>query len=567
MNANPAPNPNPNPDPEPNPNDSQSVAPFPQLKKPAFLLEGRDWIFAATLALCTLFAVIAGVWGRFQAGFTASAAVIFVLFTAYLAQRGMKKGALAWLCGIPAAALTAVFTLTSGSAIRFFALVLLVVLSIVWFSALAGKRIFPGELGLAKRVLWQTGFMIERMPRSVSALFSSENPHAKKTSKIVLGLLCAAPVLGVVVALLIRSDAAFEGLIGHLFQNVGVTIVQVVLTLILFPFLLSFGFSTRKDADEPHLPKTRKGIDTLFLAAFLGVLAVCYLVYLFSQLAYFFSAFSGILPADFSFSYAEYARRGFFELCWIAGINLILLYLMLLLSKKTNDKPPVVLRALGVFIDLFTLLLICTAEAKMVLYIRAYGVTLKRLGTSAFMLLMAVVFLAMLLRFFLTRVRVLPVAVVTAAVIVLVLGIGNVHEFAAHYNYTAYKNGTLRTVDTAYLRQIGDEGVPYLVELTKDRNPEIRRQAYAQLCIAVENRYEGEYETIRIPETQDKKDVDVELPYFCPAEKSFGKLSQFSVPRRRAYAALDALLKEQPDFLREYAGDRNAAMDDEMLFM
>ena len=556
--TNPDNTPNTNPNPVPS-GENASVPPArPKPPKQIYPLERRDWIFAALLPFGTLFTVIAGVWGGFQAGFTAAYLVIFALFTAYLARRGAKAGAYAAVCGVLAVLLSAVYTITSGTAIRFFALCLMAVLSVVWFSSLAGKRMFPGELGLAKRVLWQTGFMIERTPRSVASLFGTKNPHAKKAAKALLGLLCAAPVLGVVIALLIRSDAAFEGLMGRMFSNVGVTIVQIILTLILFPFLLSFGFSTRKDADEAQKEKTRKGLDTLFIAAFLGVLAVCYLVYLVSQLAYFFSAFSGILPEGFSFSYAEYARRGFFELCGIAGINLALLYLMLLLSKKTDGKPPVVLRVLGVFIDLFTLLLICTAEAKMVLYIRAYGVTVKRLGTSAFMLLMAVVFLAMLLRFFVSRVRVLPVAVVTAAVIVLVLGAGNMHTFAARYNYNAYKSGTLSTVDTAYLRKLGDEGIPYLAELTKDGNAEIRRQAYAQLCIAVEERYEGEYEFV--PKGQ------VDTSYFSPAEKSAGKLTQFSIPRRRAYAALDALLQEQPDFLRTYAADRDAAMGEEFFW-
>ena len=117
-------------------------------------------------------------------------------------------------------------------------------------------------------------------------------------------------------------------------------------------------------------------------------------------------------------------------------------------------------------------------------------------------------------------------------------------------------NGTLSTVDTAYLRKLGDEGIPYLAELTKDDNAEIRRQAYAQLCIAVEERYEGEYENV--PEE--------EMSYYCPEGKNNGELKAFSIPRRRAYAALDVLLQAEPDFLRTYAADRDAAMDEELVF-
>ncbi|MBQ7542260.1 MAG: DUF4173 domain-containing protein [Clostridia bacterium] len=531
-------------------------APFPTAPKPpktVYTLDGRDRIFSAVLLACTLFCVIAGLWGGCQAGFTVSFLPLFTVCSIYLGRRNARPGVYAGVCGVLAVCLTPVFLCTSGSFIRFLAMCLLAVLSVIWFSSLAGKRIFPGELGLVQRLARQIGRMFVRMPCSVSALFKSDDPRTKRVMKALLGAACAVPLLGVVTVLLIRSDAAFEGLMQHMFADVGQTFAQIVVALIVFPFLLAFGFSTRKDADTQPKPSVFKGLDTLFIAAFLSVPAICYLVYLFSQLAYFFSAFSGILPEGYAFSYAEYARRGFFELCRIAGINLCMLYAMLLLSKKMQEKLPVMLRALATFIDLFTLLLISTAAAKMILYIRQYGVTLKRLGTSAFMLFMAVVFLTLLLRLYLPKVRVLPVAVVTAAIIVAVLGIGNIYSFAAWYNYTAYENGTLPSVDTAYLQYLGDEGIPYLVKLTQCKDPGTRTQAYVQLCDAVASRYFGEYEFV------DEKAQ--EETYFVPSEKICGKLTQTSIPRRRAYAALDALLAENPDFLREYENVERAYVD------
>ena len=557
-------NPNPSTDPRTAASAAEpaSIKPYtaPKPEKVRYALDASDWIFAAILLCCTLFSVVAGLWGGFQAGFSVSFLALFAAYTVYLARGGAKPGAFAWVCGTLAAGLSAVFWITSDMLVRFCAVCLMMILSVIWFASLADKPVFPGEMGLAVRVLRQVQMLLARMPRSVSALFSSKDPRVKKGMKALLGLLCAFPVLCVVAALLVRSDAAFEGLMQRMFADVGVTIAQILVTLAVFPFLLSLGFSTRKDADRKPLQFARKGLDTLFIGAFLGLLSVCYLVYLGSQLAYFFSAFSGILPADYTFSYAEYARRGFFELCGIAGINLSLLYLMLLLAKKTQGKLPVPLRILGTFIDLFTLLLICTAMAKMILYIRQYGVTVNRVGTSAFMLFMAVVFLALLLRFYLVRVRVLPVALAAASLVVLVLGIGNLHAFAAWYNYTAYENGTLRTVDTAYLRHLGDEGVGYLVRLTECGNQVIRDEACGQLCIAVEERYNGEYESVW------SKTFGEEYSYFVPHEKTAGNLSQFSIPRRQAYTQLDAFLQDHPDFLRTHAAERAAALDGEISF-
>jgi hypothetical protein len=421
----------------------------------------------------------------------------------------------------------------------------------VWFSALAGKPIFAGELGLAQRVLRQIGQSVAHVPCSVRAVCAGG-----KRSKILPGLLCALPVCCVVVVLLSHSDAAFEGLTSRLFVDAGRVLSRLAFGLLLIPPLLAFGFSVRKEPDADNAPRTHKGLDTGFLAAFLGLLGAAYLFYLFSQLAYFVSAFSGILPKGYTFSYAAYARRGFFELCGVAAINLTLLYLTLLLSRKQDGKLPAVLRVSGAFIDVFTLFLICTAMAKMILYIRQFGTTVLRLGTSACMLCMAVVFLTLLVRFFVPKVRVLPVAAVTAAVLLLVLGIGDLPAFCARYNYTHYKNGDLQTVDTAYLRTLGDAGVPYLLLLKDDADEQVAERACVELYAAVFERYEGDMHTIFTA-------ADGTQTTFIPEGRKYGGLYAWNLPRARAYAALDRLLQSEPEFMGEYAEEGEAARYDD----
>ena len=523
---------------------------MPQRPKLRFDLDRRDRIFAVVLFILTLLDLSPAILGGGNAAFGAAIAVLFTLFSIYLRQKGSRPSVFSCLCGVLAFASSAVFFLTSGPAIRLLTACSTAVLSVVWFCAITDRPIFPGELGLAERVLLQIAQSIVHLPHSVAALFRSG-----KRSKVLLGLLCALPVLCIVLALLARSDAAFEGLTRHLFVDFGRVVSRVLLAVLMFPFLLSLAFSLSKTADKDRQSTTHNGMDTGFIAAFLGVLSAAYLVYLFSQLAYFVSAFSGILPEGYTFSYAEYARRGFFELCGIAAINLTILYLTLLLSRKQNGKLPVLLRVLGTFVDVFTLFLICTAMAKMVLYIRQYGTTVLRLGTSAFMLFMAVVFLALLVRFYTAKLRVLPVAAVTAAVILLVLGIGNLHGFCAKYNYTQYQNGNLRTVDTAYLRQLGDEGIPYLLLLRNDANKEIAKNACIELYVAVCDRYEGE--DIEIKDDPEPLITDDEIPipktYFMPTDRRFGSIYQMNLPRKRAYDALDRLLKDDASFMRRYA--------------
>ena len=540
-------------------------------KPSPYRLNKRDRIAAGCLLALSFLLVITGLWDEFCAGFTVACSLLFCMLSLYFARKGRRVGVYPLLCGILAALLCGVFCATSGTLVRLFAVPVIAALSVIWFASLAGHPIPADELGLASLVLRQAGNAFVQTPRSVRSLFSSDDPHVKTLSKATLGLVCAVPVLCAVIPLLIRSDAAFEGLMQHMFSDFASTAAQCILALLLFPLLVGFAFSMRKDAPRPGDPKPRKRVDTTILAAFLGVLSLCYLVFLFSQLAYFFSAFSGMLPEDYAFTVADYARRGFFEMCWIAGINLCVLYALLLLAKQNDGKIPVLLRVFGTFIGVFTLLILSTAISKMVLYVYAFGMTVLRIGTSAFMAFMAVVFIALLLRFYIAKIRVLPVAAVTAAVVLLVLGLGNAQRFAAQYNYTAYASGKLAAIDVEYLRRLGDEGIPYLIRLTDCPDPKTRQSACGQLAYAIEDYYTGEWQTN--PDTQTIAQAEAEAVeqndcYFEPNGKIYPKLSQQRIPRKAAYDALDAFLKTHPTFLRDHIRERNAAADadDSMLF-
>ena len=175
------------------------------------------------------------------------------------------------------------------------------------------------------------------------------------------------------------------------------------------------------------------------------MISVCYLIYLFSQLAYFFSAFKGFLPENYSFTPAEYARRGFFEMSIIAAINFVIIFAALLLSPKKNGKISVVSRIFCAFIGIFTIIIISTAISKMVPYIDRFGMTRLRIGTSAFMLFLTVVFISLMLRLFVSRIRVVKTAFITAGIVLALLSNLNVNSIIADYNYTAYINKSLKT--------------------------------------------------------------------------------------------------------------------------
>lgn len=128
---------------------------------------------------------------------------------------------------------------------------------------------------------------------------------------------------------------------------------------------------------------------TAVLCCFIGL----YLLYFGVQAEYYLSAFWGDLPAAFTFS--EYARKGFFELCKLMALNFALLFCVAKVSK-TPLRQHKGLRIAGYGLLITSLFFAATALAKLVLYIDAYGFTdLRLLSAWGISVLVVAVVLAM----------------------------------------------------------------------------------------------------------------------------------------------------------------------------
>lgn len=499
-----------------------------------FELTPRDRGYGLVLFLSAILFAAFGLCGGFQAGFTATALLCFGVCTAYLYPGRAHTGVYAPVCGLLACMLSGVFLLTSNGSVRFFSVLVMGLLAAVWFCALAERRPGTGDLGLLGTVC-RSLFpgMCGKMPASMASLFAGKGRKKKGLGKALLGVVLALPVLVIVVPLLISSDAAFSGMAEALADNLGSAAKRIIVGLLLAPFLVSFCFALRKTEHQQTPDSNFRGVESTIVVSFLSVLSVCYLAYLFSQMAYFFSAFQGFLPQGYTFSVSEYARRGFFEMTVIAALNFAIVFGALLLSRKQNGKLSMPVRLLSLFISLFTLIIIATALSKMGLYIGSFGMTVLRITTSAFMVFLTVVFISLILRLFIPRVKVVQTALLAAGCVLLVLGCVNVNRVVASYNYDAYKSGALETVDVQTIAELGDEGVPYLVKLAEDRSVSvaIRSQAESELSALIREEY---YHTRM---ENGKHTVYAQQRH----------ISAYSIAAGQAYTALEQYIRNNPD--------------------
>ncbi len=293
--------------------------------------------------------------------------------------------------------------------------------------------------------------------------------------KLIIGLAVAA-IPTAVVLLLLLYDASFESLINRIFDFDIVTVLSHIASLFYAVFIGAFIYSIYissidgRDIDFLTEEKIRQRESKIrfspvatSVAASVPLLAV-YVIFFISQWKYYISGFTGVLPQDFS--YAEYAREGFFQLCAVSAINLVIIALIIAFSKKSRFYS-FSIKALTCVFSAFTLVLISTAIAKMVMYIKCYGLTQKRIYATWFMAVLALVFIAVALSRFIPKIK---IAAVSSAILVISfagLSLCNADSIISKYNVDRYLDGTLPTVDITALSNLGDAAVPDMVRLAK----------------------------------------------------------------------------------------------------
>lgn len=504
--------------------------------KPLFQKRGIDIIMAVILFLLSVFGVSALLWDELNLGYTIVFDLAVIIISAFLIKKGVKLCYSFVICGILSLVCSWSFFTTSNTAVKAVSFIATLISAIIWFISASGKEYESGDYNLISYLFNAVSKAFSDIPGIFKSLFSKDKSKSKTVSNILIGVICAIPAVLIIVPILANADDAFEALISGLFDDYFTLIQKLILGTGVSIILAGIVFSLKYNTEQYSTKELSVKANNISVSAFLCVLCGVYSVYLFSQLAYFFSAFSSILPKGYKFTYAQYARRGFFELCIIAVINLLFIFAAIVISEKKDGKIHLSIKLPATFIVLFTFAIIFTALSKMVMYIGVYGCTVLRICTSAFMIWLFILFICLLIRIFVKRFDFLKAGLIFALIILLGLGLSNVNRQIARYNYNAYKQGKIK-MDVEYMADIGDEGVPYLYKLTKDKDSKIANKAITEL----NDKFTHYYNV-----TVSKKYMHSDLKKLERTYKTFG---EYSLPRARAYKVLDEYAKSVHNIL------------------
>jgi hypothetical protein len=230
--------------------------------------------------------------------------------------------------------------------------------------------------------------------------FHSNDKNREITFKIIKGFFMAIPVLIVFGLLFSHADLAFSQLVSSLI-NINISEYTFsYLFLLAFSFFaglsfLSYIFFPKQFAvqsTEIIAPKFDKGLEVL---VFLGLIGLLFLIFIIFQITYLFGGETNIINAGFT--YAEYARRGFFELLMVAVLSI----LVLLYAEK---HAGLAIRSYKFLIPALLLILevamtSVAAFKRLSLYIDVYGMTHLRFYVSAFIVLIFALLVLLAIKF------------------------------------------------------------------------------------------------------------------------------------------------------------------------
>ncbi len=405
--------------------------------------------------------------------------VAFASTAIFLKCRGAAFRTLPIVAMVSALVLSLAMFLSSNGLLQLGALVYGAAAWCYFVSHTAGgsERIAPGRWGADLCRAMMLPFASMEEGQLFRGMFSHINRKRSGTLLKVLGGIGIAIIPTAMVVALLSYDSAFTELLRKMlnvdwkrfFDNMICVIMGIPVGMYLFGLYLSATERRMPDllSEEAcgKLSSKAKIVPMLTAVTAVVPLLAVYVLFFASQWKYYISGFTGVLPEGFS--YAGYAREGFFQLCMVSVINLSTMLLVLLLMKR-NKGAGILLKVLTTLFAVFTLVLITTAMAKLVMYISYYGLTPRRVYAAWFMVVLGLVFIVLAVSRFVPKVSASALSLAVVLVCFGGLALCNADHWIAKYNVDRYLNGTLKSVDVASMcDQLGDAAVPELVRLAE----------------------------------------------------------------------------------------------------
>lgn len=279
---------------------------------------------------------------------------------------------------------------------------------------------------------------------------------------IGLGLVAGIPLLFIVLVLLSSADALFRQMTGSLLKGITPGNIANVISRMVFMFLASYCLTAWlcKRRIREEVTDTRTGEPVLAITV-TGMLTALYLVFSVIQIN---GLFLGRMQLPEGYTYAAYAREGFFQLLGVSLLNFVIVLVCLNYFQDSR-----VLKIILTIMSVCTFIMIASSAMRMIMYIKSYYLTFLRVLVLWALVLLAVLFIGVLINVFKADFPLFRYSVAVVTVLYLALSFAHPDYLIARVNVaSAAEKGEgqaagTRSYDYWYLSGLCADAAPVLV--------------------------------------------------------------------------------------------------------
>ena len=300
----------------------------------------------------------------------------------------------------------------------------------------------------------------------------SSKEQNKLAKRVILGILLTLPCLMFILLMLSSADTVFSNSLGNVFK----TIIEMIsfdwVVKVLFGCgvaLYAFGlfyciFTPRVEpVQKEQSVSTKPSGDLVIMNILLFSVLVIYTVFVFLQFKYLFAR--SALP--YGLNYADYARRGFFELVFLSGINVgfTLIAVYLLRDKLYNQKSAGGFAAkIGLlYLCGVTVVMLCSSFYRMSIYDSQFGFTQLRVLVYGFLIFEAVGLIATFVYVLKPKFNILLVYAAIALSYYMAINVANIDAIVAKRNVDRFFEK--KETDFSYLLWLSPDAAPQIARL------------------------------------------------------------------------------------------------------
>jgi hypothetical protein len=277
-------------------------------------------------------------------------------------------------------------------------------LAVIAGFTLVGLRLRRPNLGLTTVFSYIAGALEMALSTAFGALIlafgdvrwlerDSEKPAGRYRS-VLIGLALAAPLLLLFGALLTAADPVFERLVHAVFDWDFDTLASHMFLALFIAWLVAGylrGIVFQEKPLTASVPEPRSpSLGIVEIGIPLGTMIAIFTIFVTIQVQYLFGG-EDLIQSTLGLSYAEYARRGFFELVTVTALVVPLLLISEWMLDTGVSKNRKSFAALATVLLILVSIVMASALERMRLYVDAYGLTQDRFYATAFMLWIATV--------------------------------------------------------------------------------------------------------------------------------------------------------------------------------